>query len=156
MQGSALSPAERRFLEALSDRGVRFMVVGLGAAVLQGATVATHDIDLWFEQLGDPRIAEAAREAGGLYVPSTFGMQLPTIGGDQLGDRFDVVTHMHGLGSFVEEWANSREIDLDGIPVRVLSLSRVVESKRATGRAKDVAALPALEAALAAIADKEK
>jgi predicted nucleotidyltransferase len=156
MQGSALSPAERRFLEALNDRGVRFMVVGLGAAVLQGATVATNDIDLWFENLGDPRITEAAREAGGLYAPGSFGMQPPTIGGDQLGDRFDVVTHMHGLGSFAEEWANSREVDVDGIPVRVLSLSRVVESKRATGRAKDVAVLPALEAALAAIEDKEK
>ena len=32
--------------------------------------------------------------------------------GGALGDRFDVVTHMHGLGSFAEELSNTIEIDL--------------------------------------------
>jgi hypothetical protein len=32
---AALTPAERALLEALNRRGVRFIVIGLGAAVLQ-------------------------------------------------------------------------------------------------------------------------
>jgi hypothetical protein len=42
-------------VEELNRRGVRYLVVGVAAAVLQGATTATQDVDLWFEAL------EAAR-----------------------------------------------------------------------------------------------
>jgi hypothetical protein len=45
---------------------------------------------------------------------------------------------------------NTTEIVVDGIPLRVLSLSRIVASKRAAGRKKDLAVIPALEEALAA------
>ena len=48
------SAAERRVLESLLRHRVRFMLVGLSAAVLQGAPVVTQDIDLWFENLNDP------------------------------------------------------------------------------------------------------
>ena len=39
---------------------------------------------------------------------------------------------------------------IGGIPVKVLPLARVMASKRATKRPKDVAAMPALEATLRA------
>jgi hypothetical protein len=32
-----LTPAERAFLQSLDDLGIRYLVVGLGAALLQGA-----------------------------------------------------------------------------------------------------------------------
>ena len=64
----ALSDAERRFLEELRSRKVRFLLVGMSAALLQGARGATEDLDLWFERLDDPAIAEAARAAGGKDV----------------------------------------------------------------------------------------
>lgn len=150
---SAFAPGERALLEALHRRGVRFIVVGAGAAVLQGANTATQDIDLWFERLADPAIAQV--EAHGVWVSGSFGMRPPQIGGDAIGDRFDVVTHMHGLGSFEEEWTNSFEVTVDGIPVRVLKLERIIASKRATGRSKDAAAIPALEEALAALKSRE-
>ncbi len=147
---SVFTEGERRLLEALGRRGVRFIVVGLSAAVLQGANAATRDIDLWFEDFTDVRIGEAAREAGAIWVPGSFGMRPPQLGGDVVGDRLDVVTHMDGLGRFAEEVANTKVIAVDGIPLRVLLLRRILDSKRASGRAKDLAAIPALEEALAA------
>lgn len=147
---SALTPGERAVLDALTRREVSFMVVGLSAAVLQGANTATRDIDLWFEDVSDTRIGEAVREAKGIWVSGSFGMRPPQIGGDEVGDRLDVVTHMHGLGRFSDELVHSRVIELDGIPVRVLSLERIIASKRAAGRVKDLAVIPALEEALAA------
>jgi len=153
---SALTPGERAVLEALNRRGVRFMVVGLSAAVLQGANTATRDIDLWFEDVTDSRIGDAVREAHGIWVSGAFGMRPPQIGGDAVGDRLDVVTHMHGLGSFAQELANTKEVQVDGVPLRVLSLERIVASKLATGRKKDLAVIPALEEALAAIEDSGK
>jgi hypothetical protein len=80
-------------------------------------------------------------------------MRPPQIGGDAIGDRLDVVTHMHGLGAFADEFANSIELEVDAVPLRVLKLERIIASKRATGRPKDAAALPALEEALAALSD---
>lgn len=139
-------------MQALCERGVRFMMVGLGAAALQGANAATRDVDLWFENLADPNIGKAIEAVGGIWVSGSFGMRPPQIGGDAVGDRFDVVVHMHGLGRFADEVGNTCEIEIDGIPIRVLKLERIIVSKQATGRAKDLAALPALEEALAAIA----
>jgi predicted nucleotidyltransferase len=151
---SALSEGERALLEALNRHGVRFMLVGLSAAVLQGANTATRDIDIWFEDVSDLRIGEAAREANGIWVSGSFGMRPPQLGGDALGDRLDVVTHMHGLGTFGEELAYSRDVEIDGVPLKVLGIERIIASKRAANRAKDLAAIPALEEALAALADE--
>ena len=42
----ALTPAERSLLSALHRHGVRFLLVGMGAAVIEGAPVSTQDLDL--------------------------------------------------------------------------------------------------------------
>jgi hypothetical protein len=152
---SALSDGERALFLALNRHGVRFMLVGLSAAVLQGANTGTRDIDIWFEDIADPRIGDAVRDANGIWVPGSFGMRPPQLGGEALGDRLDVVAHMHGLGSFAEEQPNSRTLEVDGIPLRVLSLERIIVSKRAANRARDLAAIPALEEALAALSVEE-
>lgn len=151
---SALTPAERAFLDALNRQGVRYVLVGLSAALLQGANVSTQDIDLWFEDLGDPRIAKAAREAGGIWISGSFGLRPAGLGGDELGDRLDVVTHMHGLDSFEIEYARALDVNIDGLRVKILPLARIIASKRATNRPKDQAQVPALEEALAVTADE--
>ena len=71
---SALSDGERALLESLNRHGVRFMLVGLSAAVLQGANAATRDIDIWFEDLSDLQIGDAVREANGIWISGSFGM----------------------------------------------------------------------------------
>jgi hypothetical protein len=148
VDGFALSPAERAFFQALADRQVRYLVIGLSAAVLDGAPVATQDIDVWFEQLNDPAIRDAIRSCGGFYL-NGFGIQPPAFGGDGF-ERLDIVLTAHGLESFAAEFERSRQLDVDGVKIPVLPLERIIVSKRATGRAKDLASLPALEATLAA------
>lgn len=148
-----LTDAERRFLAELDARGVRYLIVGLTAAGLQGANTTTVDIDLWFESPADPAIGAAATAAGGIWV-SGFGMMPARLGGP-LGDRFDVVVQMSGLGLFEEEYARSLPVTVEGVDVRVLPLDRVLASKRAANRPKDRAAIPALEEALAAIDGSE-
>jgi hypothetical protein len=49
MADSTLTSGERRLLAELEARGVRFLVVGMSAALIQGARGSTEDIDLWFE-----------------------------------------------------------------------------------------------------------
>ena len=143
-----LTRAERALLEALNDLGIRYLIVGMGAALIEGAPGTTQDIDLWFGRIDEHRLREAARRAGGLYTAG-FGLQPPALGGEGL-DRVDVVLTASGLESFEREYAGAREYELDGIRVKVLPLERVIVSKRAAKRPKDSAQIPMLEAALAA------
>lgn len=148
MDDFALTPAERALFAALRARNIKFLIIGLGAAVLEGAPVATQDIDLWFDTLDSKALTLAAKDAGGFWVPA-FGMQPPAFGGDGLS-RIDVVLTAHGLRRFLDEYDASNDREIEGVTVRVLPLERVIASKRATGRPKDAASLPALEATLRA------
>lgn len=143
-----LTSAERALLEALNALGVRYLLVGMGAALIEGAPGTTQDIDLWFDRIDEGQLREAAHRAGGLYT-SGFGSQPPVVGGEGL-DRVDLVLTASGLEPFEKEFRNAREYDVDGVRIRVLPLDRVIVSKRAAKRAKDSAQLPMLEAALVA------
>jgi hypothetical protein len=96
----ALTPAERALFAALRARGVKFLIIGMGAAVLEGAPVATQDIDLWFESVDTDWL-------------SGFGMQPQAFGGDGLS-RIDVVLTAHGLGRFEDEYAGGVEREIEG------------------------------------------
>jgi hypothetical protein len=150
----ALTDAERALLTALEQRGVRYMVVGLSAALLEGATVATQDIDLWFHQADPEVLRVAAGEAGGFFT-SGFGMQPPGFGGVGL-ERVDYVFAPQGLDEFEIEYSRAIDYDVEGVRLKVLPLERVLASKRAANRPKDQAQIPALEAALAARAHSKR
>ena len=130
-----LTSAERTLLEALNALGVRYLIVGMGAALIEGAPGTTQDLDLWFGRIDPEPLREAARKAGGLYT-SGFGLQPPAIGGEGL-ERVDLVLTASGLESFETEFRDARSYDLDGVRVRVLPLERVIASKRAAKRPKD-------------------
>ena len=144
-----ISSPERTFLRELKRRRVRFMIVGLTAATLQGVPVVTQDIDLWFEDLADPGIRAALKKVGGFYIPPT-ALTPPRIGGDAV-KMFDLVTHMHGLRSFAEEFPAALSITVRGLRLPVLPLERIIASKRATKRPKDRLTLPVLEDAVRAV-----
>lgn len=144
-----LTSAERALLEALNALGVQYLIVGMGAALIEGAPGTTQDLDLWFGRIDGEQLTEAARRAGGLYT-SGFGLQPPALGGEGL-DRVDIVLTASGLESFEREFMRGREYVLDGVPVKVLPLERVIASKRAAKRPKDTAQLPMLEATLEAL-----
>jgi hypothetical protein len=127
MPDSAFSEGERKFLLALNQRGVRFLVVGMSGALIQGAR--------------------------GVWISGMFGMRPPALGGDVLGDRFDVVLLAQGLRSFDEEYAESVTFEVEGVSLHILPLVRILTSKRAAGRPKDLAQIPALEEAILAASE---
>jgi hypothetical protein len=142
------SESEFRLLQVLLKRKVRFMVVGLSAATLQGAPVVTQDVDLWFENLGELKISQALQEVGAAYVPpSNFNPPMLAGTGAEL---FDIVIRMDGLGAFADEIKNCVDISLGRQKLKVLSLERILASKIAANRAKDKLTIPVLRDALAA------
>jgi hypothetical protein len=141
------SASELRLLRVLLKRKVRFMVVGLSAATLQGAPVVTQDVDLWFENLGEPKISRALQEVGAAYVPPS-AINPPMLAGAG-AELFDIVLRMDGLGTFADEIKNCVEIPLGRQKLKVLSLERILASKIAANRSKDKLAIPVLRDALA-------
>ena len=63
MSEIVLTSAERALLEALNALGVRYLIVGMGAALIEGAPGTTQDIDLWFERIDEDELLEAALAA---------------------------------------------------------------------------------------------
>ena len=117
-----LTERELRFVRALISHEVRFLIVGLSAAALQGAPVVTQDVDLWFGSLDDPGLTAALRQVGGAYVAPTLHSP-PMLAGEGL-ELFDVET-------------------------KVLPLTRILASKRAADRPKDRLVVPVLEEVVA-------
>ena len=104
---------KKAFLQALINQNVQFMIVGQTAAILQGAIVATYDIDLWVRDLGGEKFLAAVKGAGAIYVsPVTAGFNPPMLAPKEFG-VFDLVTNMSGLGSFDEELQFSIELEID-------------------------------------------
>lgn len=149
----------RQLLERLVEAEVDFVLVGGLAVNAWGYLRATRDIDL----VPDPdranleRLERALRELGGkvdvggrLLDSSSISTFLRT------GDRTLVVTDLgqvdvlQGLPQ-VHRYAvldsDAREVDLDGLRVRVCSLDHLMEMKRMSERARDRDDLEALEAA---------
>lgn len=139
----------REFVELLNSHGVEYLVVGGHAVAFHGYPRYTGDIDLFVE----PTEENAARL---LQVLDAFGFRevgiepqdLMTPGKViQLGyppSRIDLVTSITGV-SYAEAMAGHVAAHLDGLPVRMLGRDALLKNKRATGRAKDLADLEAIE-----------
>jgi hypothetical protein len=148
-----LTDEQLAFLTSLEESRVAYVIVGMGAAILQGVPGSTQDIDLWIGQGQTDALSDACRRVGGVYV---WRSSPPVISGAGLDD-FDLVWRPNGLKTFSEELKRSETIELaPGLLVPVLPLERVIASKRAANRPKDRAQLPILREALAMLKKSQK
>jgi cyclohexa-1,5-dienecarbonyl-CoA hydratase len=147
-----------RCLRVLLDSGVEFVVIGGVAMYAHGSAQLTRDLDICYERSREniERLATAlspyhARLRG---VPEDvpFHLDVSTITKGMnftlttdLGD-LDLIGEVVGLGQYSPVRASSITLDLFGRSCRVLSLEGLIQAKRATGRSRDAAALPELEA----------
>jgi hypothetical protein len=141
-----LSEPELRLLESLLRHKIRFLVVGLSAAALQGAPVVTEDVDLWFENLSDPKLMQALVKVGAAYIPP-FGYNPPMLGGAG-SEPFDIALRMNGVDDFAVEWKRAVAIRVGKLTLKVLPLDRILASKQAANRPKDQLVIPVLQSAL--------
>jgi hypothetical protein len=143
---SLFTQREINFLKILIDHEVDFIIIGLSAAALQGAPVVTQDIDIWFKDLNSPNFKKALKEAKVTYIPP-IGLNPPMFAGEST-DLIDIVLSVTGLEKFDEEIKHTFEIELTNFKIKVLSLEKIIQSKKVLGRAKDKLVLPVLEEVL--------
>ena len=116
---------------------------------VHGYPRSTMDIDLWI--MPDPENAVLVLQALEDFGAPSGGLSQHDLQKEgvvfQIGvapRRIDILTSVDGL-NFQEAFANSQTIDIEGIPVQVLSTVDLIRNKRSTGRTKDLADAETLE-----------
>jgi hypothetical protein len=135
--------------------------VGGLAAVAQGATMTTFDVDIVHGRSEDniDKLLAVLTDLDAYYRGRSGGEPLPpdrrALAGPghsllmtSLGP-LDVLGEIEGHRSYVELIDHAESVSFAGRVVRVLSLEMIVQLKRASSHPKDVRVLPILEAALA-------
>ncbi len=147
----------REFVELLNSRGVEYVVVGGHAVAFHGHPRFTGDIDFLIAATPD----NAARVLGCL---ASFGF--PDLGVTvddlmragqivQLGrppNRIDLLTSISGV-EFDDAWRTRVAGTLDGLPVAYLGRDALRTNKLASGRAKDLADIEAIDRVAGARSD---
>jgi hypothetical protein len=139
----------RDILYALSERKAKFLLVGAYAMAVHGYPRSTMDIDLWI--MPDPENASLVLKSLEDFGAPTSGLSPEDLQKDdlifQIGvapRRIDILTSIDAL-QFVDAFSRSKKIEIDTIPVHILSIPDLITNKRATGRLKDLADVEALE-----------
>ena len=136
-------------LRALCAHDVRFLVVGAYALAVHGRPRATGDLDVWVDASpgNAPKIMRALVEFGApLHDVSTADFSRPGIV-FQMGlppGRIDVLTALSGL-TFDEAWPDRVTATFGDVAVSVIGRDAFIRNKRATGRAKDLGDIEALD-----------
>lgn len=146
-------------LRVLARHEVDFIVVGGAAAILEGAPIATLDLDIMPRptQEGRERLLAALREmnaryldpAGRLIVPDAD--KLATLRIHHLVTDFGPLDVLEKIGSgltYSDLTNETNSYELEGTPVRVLKLAMIIRSKEEANRDKDRAVLPILKRTL--------
>jgi hypothetical protein len=125
-------PALVQLLASLQEEKIRFMLVGMSAANLQGVLATTIDVDIWVGLLPRQymrvinlcqRLGATLRSPNKVYLVD--------------GTPVDFIYEISGLRSFVSELRNAKRLPFHGLIVPVLPLERICRSKQAAARDKD-------------------
>ncbi len=152
-------------LHALSGAGVEYLVIGGFAATTHGSARFTQDLDVVYRRT--PENLERIVQALAPHAPYLRGAPpgLPFVWDERtlkMGLNFtldtklgwiDLLGEIVGGGGYEALLPATEIFLLFGLEVRVLSLHRLIEVKRAAGRPKDFEAIAELELLLKGAAD---
>ena len=153
-----------RFVRALDEHGVRYVLIGGAALELHGSGYRTEDVDLVYARdsanierlvralaLFRPRLRVRGEPAG---LPILFDARFISNGENftfvtDIGD-VDIFGRIAGNFTFETLQPLAARFDMDGVTVSMLTLHGLRTTKMAAGRPKDALALPEIEAMLEA------
>ncbi|RYG38636.1 hypothetical protein EON81_03080 [bacterium] len=152
MSPPELSPDFRDLVESLTLQSVEFLIVGAYALAYHGVSRYTEDFDVWIARSEEnARRLRLALHEFGMAMSEAEALALA-----QNTERFftfgakpsavDILNFLSGC-DFETAYGRSITTELDGLPVKVLSLVDYVATKNASGRPKDKRDLEALREA---------
>ena len=132
----------RVFLKLLNSKRVEYLLIGGYAVGYYGYPRATADMDIWIaiSKENAKKMTEAIKDFGmkapalneGIFLEpgKIIRMGYPPI-------RIEVLTGISGV-NFKQCHARRKEIKIDGIKVKMISLGDLLKNKKASGRHKDL------------------
>ena len=147
-----------RQLELLGRFGVECVIIEGIAGTVHGSSIPTSDLDVCYSRQPEnlERLAPALKSVNarlrGAPPQIPFILDAETL---RKGLNFtfesdigslDLLGEVRGVGWYSEAMEGAKLVDLAGYQFGVLSLPKLIASKRAAGRPKDLAALLDLEA----------
>lgn len=137
-------------MRVLVEKTVQFVLIGGFAGRLHGSNLVTNDLDICYSRDPDnlEHLASALREMGatlrGAPEDIPFLLDARTL---QAGDHFtfdtifgslDCLGTPAGVGGYDHLERTSKEMDLDGLSVKVASLDDLIAMKLAAARPQDM------------------
>jgi predicted nucleotidyltransferase len=155
-----MGPNFRGILPLLASNNVRFILIGGGAAIAHGLARTTYDVDVVYARDAENlRNLVTALQGHQPYlrgappglpfrwdertVQAGLNFTLTTSVGD-----LDLLGEVAGGGTYEQLLPFTQETEAFDIRCRVVTLERLIQLKRAAGRAKDLEAIAELQALL--------
>jgi hypothetical protein len=145
-------------LRLLGDYQVDCVIVGGVAAAIHGSSLLTADLDICYarDAANLLRLAEALQSVNARLRNAPAGLPfildaetlkrgLNFTFTTDIGD-LDLLGEVRGIGHYEAVIVDAVMVDLFGYRFAVMNIGRLIAAKRATGRPKDLLALPELEA----------
>jgi hypothetical protein len=132
---------------ALATASLDAVLIGNAAAALHGAPVTTVDFDFLFRRTSRnlQKLKGFARALGATvlrpYYPISDMFRVVRDDGLQV----DFMGTIHGVRSFEGVKTRAHPVEVGGVTIPVASLVDILRSKRAAGRARDLAVIDVLE-----------
>ncbi len=155
-----MGPNFRELLPLLIDHGVRFIVIGGGAAIAHGLARATYDVDVVYArdaenlrrlvaalQPHQPYLRGAPPGLPFRWDERTLQAGLNFTLKTALGD-LDLLGEVAGGGTYKQLFPSTEEFAAFGVTCRFVTLEKLIQLKRAAGRPKDLEILADLQALL--------
>ena len=132
----------RVFLKLLNSKRIEYLLIVGYAVGYYGYPRATADMDIWIaiSKENARKVTEAMKDFGvdtpalseGIFLEpgKIIRMGYPPI-------RIEVLTEISGV-NFKRCYARRKEIKIDGIKIKMISLGDLLKNKKASGRHKDL------------------
>jgi hypothetical protein len=141
-------PVLAKIAKTFQDCRLEAILVGNAGAALQGAPVTTLDFDFMFRRtpVNLKKVKKVAEKLGLSFSPPYYqASDLYRLIQKDTGLQLDFMSKLHGVKSFESLRSRATAVYFGKAPILVADLKDIIRSKRALGRAKDLAVLELLE-----------
>jgi hypothetical protein len=134
----------RDFIKCFNDSNVKYILVGGYSVILHGYSRTTGDMDIWVDRTAENY--EKIKLAFTNFGMPVFDMTAQTFLNNMDLDVFtfgrppssiDIMVAVKGL-DFAECYQNAIYFEDDGLLIRTIFITDLINAKKASGRAKDI------------------
>ncbi|HEY4323243.1 MAG TPA: DUF6036 family nucleotidyltransferase [Mucilaginibacter sp.] len=134
----------RDFIKCFNDCNVKYILVGGYSVILHGYSRTTGDMDIWVERTAEnyENIKHAFLNFGMPVFDMTIGAFLNNTDLDVFTfgrppSSIDIMIAVKGL-NFADCYQNAIYFEEDGLMIRTIFITDLINAKKASGRAKDI------------------